>query len=496
MSGGEIRFLISEAWRVNWRFFTRSLEAKMSQKRPHPQRVRILCGVSIPILWAVFFGCLNTAEAGDLGGTGASLFAHKWVADDPVSPGGDGLGPMYNADSCVACHHQGAIGGAGPGDRNVLLLSLAVPDMPRTPRGKSAIQSNAGKVHPAFTDGPNGAASIILHQFSTEPGYARWRLGVLGQKLPVDAKSGQIAAALAAERKRRGQPSVAELPRKNGVSLRLSQRNTPALFGAGLINSISDTTLLQLEDQQANSPFGVHGRVGRTADGRVGRFGWRGQVADLRDFVLTACSMELGLGNDRHPQAKNPLDLRRRSRGDDLTDEQCDSLVDFVASLPAPRQLWPANQKELQLLEQGTKLFETTGCVACHVENVGDVEDIFSDLLLHDMGPTLEDPVPAAPETSAAETNTSGGSSAYGGSSTSFASIPPRALREWRTPPLWGVRDSAPYLHDGRARTIEEAIALHGGEGASSAKKFADLDYRDRSRLLMFLKSLAAPEIH
>ncbi len=467
----------------------------MSPKLPLRQMIRSLRAVSVPILWALLIGTLNTAKAGDLSGTGRSLFVHQWVADDRLSPGGDGLGPMYNADSCVACHYQGAIGGAGPGDRNVLLLSLAIPKTPLTPRGKSAIQSNAGKVHPAFTDGPNGAASVILHQFSTEPGYARWRLEILGQKLRGDAEPARIALALAAERKRRGQPSVAELPRKRGVSLRLSERNTPALFGAGLINSISDTTLLQLEDQQANSPFGIHGRVGRTADGRVGRFGWRGQVADLRDFVLTACSMELGLGNDLHPQAKNPLDPHRKVRGDDLTREQSDALVDFVASLPAPRQLWPADQKELQLLEQGTKLFETTGCVACHVERVGDVEDIFSDLLLHDMGPALEDPVPATLETRTAETKSSGGSSAYGGNSMSFAAIPPRALREWRTPPLWGVRDSAPYLHDGRARTIEEAIALHGGEGANSAKKFADLDYLERSHLLKFLKSLAAPGI-
>jgi CxxC motif-containing protein (DUF1111 family) len=278
--------------------------------------------------------------------------------------------------------------------------------------------------------------------------------------------------------------------------LRLSQRNTPALFGAGLINSISDETLLELARQQPELFPGIDGRVGRTADGKVGRFGWRGQVASLREFVLTACSMELGLDNDGHRQAPDPLDPRKQPKGNDLTREQCDALVSFVASLEAPRQLPPANQKEAKLLDHGTKLFETTGCTACHVRNVGDVEGIYSDLLLHDMGAKLEDPIPAFPRRESAGTSSTSGISAYyGGPGDLFADVPARARREWKTPPLWGVRDSAPYLHDGRARTIEEAIALHGGEGANSAKKFADLDYVDRSHLLMFLKSLAPPEI-
>jgi CxxC motif-containing protein (DUF1111 family) len=65
---------------------------------------------------------------------------------------------------------------------------------------------------------------------------------------------------------------------------------------------------------------------------------------------------------------------------------------------------------------------------------------------------------------------------------------------EWRTPPLWGCRDSAPYLHDGRAETLEKAIALHGGRGQKSAQKFAALSHGERFELISFLKSLAAPE--
>ena len=74
-----------------------------------------------------------------------------------------------------------------------------------------------------------------------------------------------------------------------------------------------------------------------------------------------------------------------------------------------------------------------------------------------------------------------------------FADRPPRLRREWKTPPLWGVRDFAPYLHDGRAKTLVQAIAAHGGEAEKSAKKFAGLDFVQRSHLVMFLNSLAGP---
>jgi CxxC motif-containing protein (DUF1111 family) len=268
----------------------------MNLKRPVPQSVQILCAASAPILWALLIGTLNTAAAGDLAGTGRSLFEHEWVAEDPLSLRGDGLGPMYNADSCVACHHQGAVGGAGAAAQNVSLLTVAVPTTAPSARERSTIQTNAGKAHPGFTGGLNGGASVMLHQFSTDTRYERWRLRVLGFKLPVEAKPSQISvASLAQERKRAGQPPGAELPRNYGIHLRLSQRNTPALFGAGLIDSIPDETLLELARRQAERFPGIKGRVGRTADGKVGRFGWRGQVENLREFVLTACSMELGL---------------------------------------------------------------------------------------------------------------------------------------------------------------------------------------------------------
>ncbi|MGH7140790.1 MAG: di-heme oxidoredictase family protein, partial [Pirellulales bacterium] len=102
----------------------------------------------------------------------------------------------------------------------------------------------------------------------------------------------------------------------------------------------------------------------------------------------------------------------------------------------------------------------------------------------HDMGEGLEDPVP-----------TIGGSagSYYGGGDSLLAKVEPEQRREWRTPPLWGVRDSAPYLHDGRAQTFAEAIAWHGGEAAGSARDFRQLTKDEKDEVIVFLNCLTAP---
>jgi CxxC motif-containing protein (DUF1111 family) len=292
------------------------------------------------------------------------------------------------------------------------------------------------------------------------------------------------------------EPPVADLSRNGGPPFRLSHRNTPALFGAGLINSISDKTLLDLAKQQAEHSPEIAGRVARTPDGSVGRFGWRGQIATLGEFVVSACAMELGLENDGHPQARNPLDPKTSSLdGHDLTREQCDALVAYVAALPAPARREPGSRKEAEHVSCGEKLFESCGCIACHIPNVGKVNGMYSDLLLHDLGSMLEDPVPAFPEQVKHVQIVRGSGGAYSGDRTieTIAELPAPLRREWKTPPLWGLRDSAPYLHDGRARTLTEAITAHGGQAEASVNKFRGLDYLSRTYLQDFLNSLGAP---
>ena len=158
-----------------------------------------------------------------------------------------------------------------------------------------------------------------------------------------------------------------------------------------------------------------------------------------------------------------------------MTRDECAALVTYLASLPRPEE----PQAGKPAVEQGRKLFEFIGCADCHRANLGDVSGLYSDLLMHNMGAALG----------------GGGYSAF----VPEAAAAPQAERpwhgdsEWRTPPLWGVASSAPYLHDGRAVTLHDAIVLHGGQATASADQFRKLMPAGQQSLILFLSSLAAP---
>jgi CxxC motif-containing protein (DUF1111 family) len=161
----------------------------------------------------------------------------------------------------------------------------------------------------------------------------------------------------------------------------------------------------------------------------------------------------------------------------DLTLEQCDELTAFCASLPKPVERVPRDVIPDEAAK-GKKLFTGIGCAECHTPELGSVNGIYSDLLLHRMGQDLV------------------GGGSYGDPPVPIPDSPGEegpSPSEWRTPPLWGVADSAPYLHDGRATTLEEAIRMHGGQGKRSAERFALLGTADQVRLTDFLRTLRAP---
>ncbi len=277
----------------------------------------------------------------------------------------------------------------------------------------------------------------------------------------------------------------------------ISQRNATALFGAGKIDSIPERVLEEAAAKKFADFPKVVGRVARDDKGRVGRFGWKAQKASLDDFVLTACAVELGLDVPGHPQPPLPHKADYKAPGLDLTQEQCNALVKYVAALPAPVELKAEHPKHAEFIASGKALFASVGCAACHTPKLGDVDGIYSDLLLHDMGPGLTDagssygifqPNPP-PSTPAPEKPREIVKKPAKTQPTVVATA-----QEWRTPPLWGVRDSGPYLHDGRAATLEQAVALHGGQAEESTKKFNALSLPEKQKLLAFLKSLVAPE--
>ncbi len=447
---------------------------------------------------------------------GRELFVRDWSrSDSKPAPGGDGLGPMYNDVSCVACHEQGGTGGGGPIQKNVRLLHLvAASGAPlRTTVTSEASQKTRLQVHPDLS----GVTSLVLHRHQFKDGaeladYQHW----LGQRLPrrlVDRTThlplvGDALNAFVNHPQRNPLDLMSIFYRAEGLPVRMTERNTPALFGAGLIDSIPDAVIVEQAERQKkhNAPL-ITGRVPTNASGAVGRFGWRGQVSSLREFVMTACSVELGLNVPEHQQAR-PVVMREKfmeavgvngeQRGSDpkldLTQEQCNSLTEYVANLPAPQMARSDNLNQAKVIQRGSVLFEKVGCAICHVQDVGPVAGLFSDLLLHDMGPNLSDPLPAIPELD--ERISPGNGSAYGQSIRIelVKNITTNIHQEWRTPPLWGVGNSAPYLHDGRAVTLEQAIQMHGGEGQRAAEAFRSLKHDERTDLLVFLRSLTSPE--
>ncbi len=384
---------------------------------------------------------------------GRDLFNHEWTAKDPLT-GGDGLGPVFNAKSCLECHSQGGPGGGGPNTKNVTVYGI-IGDTGGIP------------------------ASGVVHQKAIKPEFQE-TLALVRPGLP---NTPSIPLAELNDRTK---------PRRTDVVI--TQRNTPALFGDGLIDAVPDDTLISNMRQHMTAArilglngakdSKVKGRIARLADGRLGRFGWKLEFATLQEFVKAACANELGLSNPGRDQATPLGKPKYKQPGIDLTDAQCVLMTDFIRGLPAPVQVMPSGSEATGVVRRGESLFSEIGCADCHVKNLGPVTAMYSDNLLHDMGADLQS------------------STGYYGSI-----IPQPLIRndkfevtqqptpgEWRTAPLWGVADSSPYLHDGRAETLEEATALHGGEAIDVAGRFVKLPHADREAIVAFLKTLKAPK--
>ncbi len=433
---------------------------------------------------------------------GHKLFVHQWTKFDRLCGEGDGLGPMFNAKSCLACHFQGGVGGGGTNDKNVLILSAMFPlNVPKQQINR--FNAAAPRIHPGFVKNREVIQSFLLHRKSTDQKYRAKRDQLLGMVAnPKWPESKQRAYLEKIKNGFLASPGTIEIPSQHGVKLVITQRNTPALFGIGLIDQIPDSTLQEIAKNQSRIRDGVSGRLALGGRDTVGKLGWRGQIDSTTNFVLAACAAELGLHTGDRSQTPNPLDVGKWEKYSvkpiepkpDLTDKQTDALITFVKNLPRPEQVLPKDPKLKTAVLQGEQIFNTIRCNVCHIKQVGSIDGLYSDLLLHHMGPKLKDPVPAVGVDSVQQIRQSAGG--YFGATTTrlIASQSDRDRQEWKTPPLWGVADSAPYLHDGRAATLHDAILLHGGESKSSVHRYRALKPSSRKKLILFLKSLRAPQ--
>ncbi|HEX6133764.1 MAG TPA: di-heme oxidoredictase family protein [Longimicrobiales bacterium] len=283
-------------------------------------------------------------------------------------------------------------------------------------------------------------------------------------------------------------------PEQTPTGVAVSVRLPPPVFGVGLLEAIPDSAILALADPDDRDGDGISGRANLVAAAdyvpasepgggpgvKLGRFGRKAQVSSLVEQVVEAYHQDIGITSDFRPvENGNPLSSVPIGATDRVADPEIPAAT-VMAVVHYIRALAPSRPGvETERRSQGRDLFTAIGCARCHtpVLRTGtspipalshqDVE-LFSDLLLHDMGDALADNRP--------DGDASG--------------------REWRTTPLWGLRlmreflnGQALLLHDGRARSVEEAILLHGGEASAVRDAFLALSAEQRRALLDFVES-------
>jgi CxxC motif-containing protein (DUF1111 family) len=271
-----------------------------------------------------------------------------------------------------------------------------------------------------------------------------------------------------------------------GDDLLVSPRVAPAVIGMGLLEAISENDLLAWADPEDADGDGISGRVNRVWDAKngataIGRFGWKANQPSVEQQVAGAFNGDMGITSPLFPKEDLParestLLVKYQSGGEPEIDASHIADVTFYCqtlAVPARRDL------DNPIALRGEKLFAEIGCATCHLPSVQtgahELSEVahqtirpYTDLLLHDMGPELADGRP--------DFEADG--------------------QEWRTPPLWGiglvetVNKHTRFLHDGRARSLEEAILWHGGEGEKSKEEYTQLSKANRDAVLAFLESL------
>lgn len=421
-----------------------------------PQLLDVVTKNRRTILWGLgivgvlFCGNWLLAPSSEvLAAAGRDLFVHEWTVDDPLCSDGDGLGPVFNDKSCVACHFQGGVGGGGGIQQNVTALEIR-PNRDQTQPVNNVIHASA--VNPSLLE----SVSATLAKYTFEEQFSYESCG------SVSIRTRVVNAAMT------------------------ESINSPALYGVGLIDSISATSIKSNAVKRKLSHIGDEfnlnftrtkpGKVRKHSWGSVGRFGWKGQHATLEGFVATACAVEIGLTNSHRAQDAPGQHAADENAKLDMTNRQLNELVEFCRQLPRPEQILPTDPVELAATKSGEDLFASVGCATCHAPDISGVTGIYSDFLLYSLD-SIE------------------GDGSYSTIDTPNIALPigyPES-NEWQTPPLWGVADSAPYFHDGGSSTLEAAILRHDGAARHVTKRFKELTGVEQQQVVQFLKSLRAP---
>ena len=377
-----------------------------------------------------------------------------------------GLGPLFNSTSCTGCHIGNGRGLQTKGQRVVRVSQLAVDNADNKavlPTSHAYAEETVAPT--ANTPSVPGMGTQVQEQgiYGHPPEAVievTWQeqTGTYGDGTPYTLRSPQLQLS----------PWDGS-PLPEGVVV--SNRIPLPVFGLGLLEAVPEETIRQIADPEDLDGDDVSGRPNQVWDmvqekDVLGRFGWKANMPNLLQQSAAAYVNDMGVTNPFFPAEDGAEDIDR---------EILDVATIYVQTLAVPGRTALDNPQ----VQRGEQLFADTNCAACHLSTlrtgthkipalVNQTIHPYTDLLLHDMGPDLADNRP--------DFQASGS--------------------EWRTPALWGlgvvqtVLPYSTYLHDGRARTLEEAILWHGGEATASQEAFRTMAAGDRDALLAFLKSL------
>jgi CxxC motif-containing protein (DUF1111 family) len=424
---------------------------------------------------------------------GNGLFKKLWVSSPSSTLASDGLGPLYNARSCQRCHLKDGRGHApaGPDDSRVsMFLRLSVPTPDQNPMNEietylAALDGDAATPRTS----PEPTYGGQLQDFAIQGHAAEAQMDVRYTERAVDLSGGETASLRV--------PTYSLRDAGYGAfasDVQISPRVAPPMIGLGLIEAIPASDILAGADAGDANGDGISGRaqvVWSPAFDRpiLGRFGWKAGHGTVIEQSADAFAGDIGISS---PLAVRPYGdctetqaaCRMAVHGDgDARVDEVDALgLDLVAfysrNLAVPERRDVGDPQVLR----GKEMFYAAGCTACHTpkyvtDRLADTDDAaqsfqliwpYSDFLLHDLGQDLAD---GRPELRATGT-------------------------EWRTPPLWGigltmqVSGHTQFLHDGRARSLLEAVLWHGGEAQTARDTVVDMPPEDRTALIQFLESL------
>jgi CxxC motif-containing protein (DUF1111 family) len=400
---------------------------------------------------------------------GKIQFNTEWDPEPGQVPANDGLGPTFNAIACASCHINNGRG--RPPDNSTaafesILVRLSVPGEDAH-GGPKPLEHYGSQLQHRAVDGvpPEGTATIVYTEIS----------GNYADGSPYSLRKPSVVFSDLA---------YGELPAGTLHSLRIAN----PVIGLGLLEAVPEAQLAGLTDPDDKDKDGISGRMNLVFSPTqnkttVGRFGWKANVATVEEQNAGAALGDMGITTELNPTDNCTIAQPECAKAAAIDTTEVEFRQDFFTELTRyVRLIGVPAQRDADdpQVVQGAAMFRAIGCVQCHVATLVTAPTAafpalaqqtihpYSDLLLHDMGEELADNRP--------DYLASG--------------------REWRTPPLWGIGLTKTvggyeyYLHDGRARSLSEAILWHGGEAQQARDSFAALPSSERQVLLRFLESL------